>query len=540
VWDLFSAAVGSDFERHYRHSMSSGEPVAFDAYYPPPLDAWYEVRGWPTPDGLSVYFVDVSERHATQQMLTAAVRRASILARVSDELTNTFEAEEAVARLATVLVPELADWCVLTLVDDGSGGDWHRHLRDVGWWHADPAKRKLVDRYTQLRVPALLDTSFVHRALEGGEPVIVEEDAAAALSAVLRPGEARDLARELAPHAAAVFPLRGRGHTVGLLTVFRDEATDPFSSEDVTMLRDVAARAGLALDNARLFREQRDLAEGLQRSLLTAPPEPDHLHVVVRYAPAAQAAQVGGDWYDAFVQRDGAIVIVIGDVVGHDAAAAAAMGQVRGVLRGIAAHTGEGPAEVLRGVDQLIDTLRLETSATAVVARFEQTAEERRAGTTRLRWSTAGHPPPVVVLPDGSLHVLEGARADLTKGAVADAPRLDGSSTDLLLGFSPGTRRREHVVTLPRESLVLFYTDGLIERRGEDLDSGFGRLCTVLADLAQQQLPTDELCDQLLERMLPARPEDDVALVAVRLRPEDDGGPAGAADPARNAGVRRP
>src|SRR3712207_594986 len=105
------------------------------------------------------------------------------------------------------------------------------------------------------------------------------------------------------------------------------------------MVGQVAARAGLVLDNARLYRQQRDLAEGLQRSLLTAPPEPDHSQVVVRYVPAAEAAQVGGDWYDAFLQPDGATVVVIGDVVGHDTRAAAAMSQVRTLLRGIAVAT---------------------------------------------------------------------------------------------------------------------------------------------------------------------------------------------------------
>ena len=536
VWDLFPAAVGSDFETQYRHAMASGEPVGFDAYYPPPLDSWYEVRGWPTPDGLSVYFNDVTERRTAQTMLATAARRASILARVSDELASTLDAEEAVARLAPVLVPELADWCILTLLDDVAGGDWRRRLADVGWWHKDQGRRHLVDRYTQVRVPALRDDSLVHRAMDG-TGTVVETDAADALAPVLEPGEARDLLTELAPGSAAVLPLRGRGHTVGLLSVFREAETGPFTDDDLTMLRDVAARAGLALDNARLFKQQRDLAEGLQRSLLTAPPEPDHLHVVVRYSPAAQAAQVGGDWYDAFLQRDGATVIVIGDVVGHDAAAAAAMGQVRGILRGIAAHTGESPAEVLRGVDQLIDTLKLDTTATAVVARLEQTPEEKEAGVTRLRWSAAGHPPPVVLLPDGCGHLLTGSDPTGTLARHTDGGPPDLGATDLLLGLDPGTERREHVVTLPRESVVLLYTDGLVERRGEHLDLGFARLRRVLGELARTDGPVDELCDRLLARMVPERPEDDVALVAVKLHREDQPRPRGADDVERNVAV---
>src|SRR5439155_14452069 len=100
--------------------------------------------------------------------------------------------------------------------------------------------------------------------------------------------------------------------------------------------------------------QQAKLAEALQRSLLTDPPDLGPVSVVVRYVPAAEAARVGGDWYDAFLQRNGAPVLVIGDVAGHDTAAAAAMGQLRGLLRGIAHHSGAGPEEVLRGLDEAI------------------------------------------------------------------------------------------------------------------------------------------------------------------------------------------
>src|SRR5215218_8951666 len=100
--------------------------------------------------------------------------------------------------------------------------------------------------------------------------------------------------------------------------------------------------------------------------MLTLPPQPDGLRVPARYEAAAMTAQVGGDWYDAFVQPSGATVVVVGDVVGHDTAAAAAMGQVRSMLRGIAVHSGEGPAAVLRGVDRVMETLQVDTTATAV------------------------------------------------------------------------------------------------------------------------------------------------------------------------------
>jgi serine phosphatase RsbU (regulator of sigma subunit) len=244
----------------------------------------------------------------------------------------------------------------------------------------------------------------------------------------------------------------------------------------------------------------------LQRSLLTDPPEPDHAEIVVRYLPAAEAARVGGDWYDAFLQPNGSTMLVIGDVVGHDTAAAAAMGQVRSLLRGIAAYSDAGPVEVLRGLDSAMTVLQIDTLATAAVARFEQTADERERGVTRMVWANAGHLPPLALHPDGSVAVLADWKADL------------------LLGVDAAAVRAESVVTLDRGATVLLYTDGLIERRDADLDAGLDRLRMHLGKLAD--LPLQELCDELIIRLVDGEPEDDVALVAVRLHPEDRPRPA--------------
>jgi chemotaxis family two-component system sensor kinase Cph1 len=235
----------------------------------------------------------------------------------------------------------------------------------------------------------------------------------------------------------------------------------------------------------------------LQRSLLTDPPDPDHLDFAVRYVPAARDSQVGGDWYDVFQQPDGATALVIGDVVGHDTEAAACMGQLRGLLRGISYDSADSPAGVLRRLDRAMDGLQLKTLASLVVARLEQTPEEYEQGVTRLRWSNAGHPPPVLLLPDGSTRVLAADPAEL------------------LVGVHIGATRRDHVVTVPRGSTFVFYTDGLVERRDQPFDDGIERLVAELPSLGG--LPTAELADALLTRLLPARAEDDVALIAVRL-----------------------
>jgi PAS domain S-box-containing protein len=505
LWELFPAALKSDFETYYRRAMETGVETTFEAHYPAPLNAWYEVRALPGPDGLSVYFHDVTSRHAAQAQAERVMRQAGLLARVTSELTETLESEEAVARLARLVVPALADWCVVTLLDDEQPGPTSRQLRDIGWWHADPALRPAVERYAHARQDALKETSFLGRALATGRRVDVRSDATAAIAAVLEPGEAQDLLVGLRPEAASVLPLRARGRTLGLLTVFFDAGSTHVEEGDLDAAGEVADRAGLALDNARLYAQQRRLAEGLQRALQTAPPEPDHMQVVVRYEPAAEAAQVGGDWYDAFLQRDGATVLVIGDVVGHDTEAVAAMGQLRGLLRGIAATTGAGPAEVLTRLDAAMELLQVQTTATAVVARLEQTDDERERGITRLRWSNAGHPPPMAINPDGTVTVLTG---------------LAGIEADLLLGIDPDTPRTESEITLDRESVVLLYTDGLVERRGQSLDEGLAKLRRLLGELSGTGT-LEELCDEVLARMSPDRPEDDVALTAIQLHRQD-------------------
>ena len=499
LWELFPFAVGSEFETRYREAAATGRPTSFEAYYPAPLEAWYEVRAWPGPDGLSVYFHDVSRRRTAQESAVAAARRTELLASVSQELAATLDVEEAVARLAQAVVPGLGDWCIVSLLEGGADGS--RHLRDVGWWHADEGVRETVAGYSAARLAATTDHALLEQALASVRPVVVDRDAADAIAARQAPGQARDLLRDLDPQHVIIAAIHARGTPLGLLTVYA--AAPPTDAQWVAeAVQEVGARAGLALENARLYAQQRHLAEELQRSLLTDPPDQGDLEVRVAYQAAQAVASVGGDWYDAFPQPDGATVLVIGDVVGHDTQAAAEMGQVRGLLRGIAVTSGEGPARVLTRLDDALRLLRVDTTATAVVARLEQSPADRGRGVTRLRWSNAGHPPPIL-LADGEVRVLA-----------------DERDPDLLLGIDPTTERFERVVEVPRGSTVLLYTDGLVERRGESIDEGVQRLVAVLEQLAPEERPLPQLLEALLARMAEDY-DDDVALAAVRLHPQE-------------------
>jgi sigma-B regulation protein RsbU (phosphoserine phosphatase) len=235
------------------------------------------------------------------------------------------------------------------------------------------------------------------------------------------------------------------------------------------------------------------LAASLQRSLLTEPPAVPGLEMAVRYLPAMRHAQVGGDWYDAFPLTDGSTMLVIGDVAGHDVAAAATMAQARGVLRGIASTVTGSPAAVLSAMDRALTQLRVETLMTLTAATVHPATD---GGAMTLTWSNAGHPPPLLAGADGAVTVLR-------------------RPTDLLLGVSAGAPRADHTVTLFPGDTVLLYTDGLVERRGSTLDEGTAWLEQTLTALVGQ--PLEHLCDALLEGMAGAVP-DDVAVLAVRVR----------------------
>ncbi|WP_232797152.1 SpoIIE family protein phosphatase [Blastococcus atacamensis] len=474
-FEAFPANVDNEFGRVYRHAMEAREPQLIEAFYPDPLNAWFEAYAVPVDTGLALYFSDTTERRAAQN-------RLAMLARVGAEITGTLDVADAIRRIPRLLTPELGDGCLLTVLDDSG------RPRDAGSWHVDPDKRGVLAEYAERRLSSLSADAPVLRALRGETVVVSGQEAHDGLT----DPDTQATFRLMGPPSITTLPLLGNARVVGALTLLSESGRPP-SEQDLLTAREIADRVGLALHNAWLFDQHKQLAEGLQRRLLSPPVRPEGAEVVVRYTPAAEAARVGGDWYDSFPQPGGATVLVIGDVVGHDTEAAAAMGQIRALLRGIAAYSDAGPAEVLRGLDAAMTQLEVGTYATAAVARFERCAD----GGSRLCWSNAGHLPLLVVDPSGVVQQVGPWRGE----------RLLGSGTDAV--------RTESVLALAPGSTVLLVTDGLIERRDADLDDGMEQLRTAVTELASRPLP--ELCDELIDRLVSGRPEDDVALVAIRL-----------------------
>lgn len=432
-------------------------------------------------------FGQVQQARTTAELVTG---RLEFLASISDALGSTLDAEKASERLARMLVPTLADWAMVTLLDDEG------RVEDIASNHVDPSQQPLLDRYVSSRRESLVaDPSLIGEVVAAGQPLFQLDQAG--FFTRLRGDQSEEALAQLAPGAVTALPILARDRALGVISLYNRMERGRPSDQEMEAAREVARRAGLVLDNARLYARSRSMAETLQRSLLTPPVHPPDLQVVTRYVPAIADAQVGGDWYDAFHSGDGTTTLVIGDVMGHDTEAAALMGQLRTLVRAIAVDRRESPGAVLSRVDAAAATLGLDTTATAVLAQVLEGSSTARG--RRLRWSNAGHPPPVLLEESGAVSFL-------------DAP------ADLLLGLGAHFRRTDHVVDLPPGSTVLLFTDGLVEGRAQPLDVGLRQLA--IAGRPLTGLPLDVLCDRLLSALLPnPGAEDDVALVAVRVSP---------------------
>jgi GAF domain-containing protein len=264
----------------------------------------------------------------------------------------------------------------------------------------------------------------------------------------------------------------------------------PWPAEDLAIIEAIAGYAATALEHGLSYQHTRETALVLQHAMLTPPPTVPGLELCARYLPAGHD-EIGGDWYDAFQIGPGRLALAVGDVVGHDITAAAAMGQLRAALRTLAMQEDLDPGGVLDRLAEVNQCLHITRFATAVFARLTRTGPG-----WSLTLASAGHLPPVLLEP----HAAPRPLTRPTGIALVPSATAPHRSTRLEL-TAPGTT-------------VLLYTDGLVERRGVDLTDSIDELCRTAAELTGR--PLDELCDRLLEH---APGTDDTALLALRLRP---------------------
>ena len=346
-----------------------------------------------------------------------------------------------------------------------------------------------VAGYPTERLPPYLTIPLSARlpvtdAARDGEPVWLTDrtaivEAYPSTASILLPGT----------EGMAALPLLVADRLVGALSV-SFLAPRPFSADEQLFLLTVAGHVATAFERAGLADARREMAETLQRSLLPGPlPALDGVAVTARYLPAVAGTSAGGDWYDVLETDGGTVAVAVGDVVGHGAPAAAAMGQLRSALATLLL-AGFGPARALELLDRFAEHVPGARVATVACVLLD-----RRTG--RLRWSSAGHPPPLLL----------GAGAEYLAGGTGPA-----------LGVEVSRPRTEAVSDLAPGGTVLLYTDGLVERRGVDLDDGLGRLAELGS--ARRAVPLPGLVDDLITGLVdPTGAADDVAVVGVRLLP---------------------
>lgn len=463
--------------------------------------------------GLVLVFHDFSlhrsaaeETEARTAALEALTTQLHLVAEISTVLIPSEHTSATLRRLLRLLVPELGQWAAVDVYQGQSDvlervavrSSTHPHragrLRGPVTSLPDPARAALTRLINSDRPAPLSAEDVLH---DPGNPFTATH---------------RVLFERLGGHAAVVVPLRTRQRSYGILTVARAGDHPAHTEAEVALLADIGRRVGLVLDNARLYHEQQNVAETMQRQLLTPLPQVDHLRMAARYWPAESAMEVGGDWYDAFLLADGVMALVIGDVVGHDLQAAAHMAEVRNMLRALAWDHQEPPSVIMRRLDEAVTNTSDAPMATLVFARVEGP----EGGPWQLHWVNAGHPPPLLITPDGETRFLEGGHGPLI-----------GMSATLRLGLGwPDTREE-----LPPESILLLYTDGLVESRDRPIDLGLAKLRHHAGVLARrlEGRSIDEYCDELLDRITPRG--DDVALLALRLPAAGVGAPGDTAPP---------
>ena len=436
-------------------------------------------------------------------------RRLSFVAEATGLLATTLDVEQSLDRLVQLIVPVLADWVVINLFDDQERPGPVTVAR-----HRDGQLERLA-RFSTLVPAAVHGGSRLHAAMTARRPVLMADYVTTAVSQ-LAPSERplRELTLELGAQSLMFVPLTARRRVVGTMMLVHGPSGRHFTDEDLDLSADLGRRAGLAVDNAQLYTREHAAAVTLQHTLLPVLPHIPGLALAAQYRPAGPGSQVGGDWWDVFALPDGATGLAIGDVMGHDIAAAAAMGQLRSVLR-TCAWQGEDPATVLDRMDQLVQGFEMAQLATCIYARLEAAGAGRpdreptaQRKSARLTWSNAGHLPPVLLDPDGSVRLL-------TDGFNKPSGGLTGTgAVGVPIGVPADQDRPHHALSVPAGSTLLLYTDGLVETRDGDIDSDLQRLLGQVGAHRPDHGP-QALVDRLL--MAFTNNHDDIAILAVQV-----------------------
>ncbi|MEU0164184.1 SpoIIE family protein phosphatase [Streptomyces iakyrus] len=451
-------------------------------------------------EGVLLSAHDVTEQYLSRQRLVL-VDDASL------RIGSTLDLPRTAQELADVAVPRFADFVTVDLLPSIEGGE----DPPEGPPHGPVMMRRVASQSVLEGCPEAVvphgtvanypERSTAARCLAEGRPVI-EHITPAALADLDRTAPQRAARmRQFGFHSVLAVPMRARGLTLGVATFSRHRRPQRFEQDDLLLGQEITARAAVCIDNARRYTRERDTSLTLQKSLLPQQlPEQAALDVASRYLPASARAGVGGDWFDVIPLSGARVALVVGDVVGHGIQASATMGRLRTAVRTLA-DVDLPPDELLTHLDDLVNRLAGgadtmapldgDIGATCLYAVYDPVS--RHCTVAR-----AGHPVPALVRPDGTVEFLE-----VPAGPPLGLGGLPFESTEL---------------ELAEGSLLVLYTDGLVENRHRDIDEGIAAMRAVLGRPAHDLEAT---CDDLLSTLLADRPSDDVALLAARTRALD-------------------
>lgn len=437
-------------------------------------------------DDTEIEFLDILSGACAQSVARisardeAARQRAKLefLAEAAAELASSLDYQVTLANVARLAVPDFADWCAIDVVDDG-------RLHRLAVAHVDPDKVRLAHQLAE-RYPA--DPEAAHGAwhvMRTGRSELITEITDEMLTASAVDAEHAAIARALHLRSAVTVPLVARNRILGVITWVTAESERHFTSDDLALAEELAQRAAVSLDNSELHSQTLAAAVQLQRAVL-----PDALVASSRwelehsYSPAGRT-EVGGDFYDVVELADGRLLMFIGDVMGRGVGAAAAMAQVRAAVRAYAALDPE-PVVVLARLDRMFEHYGSEQLVTLLYMLADPDRDT-------LSLANAGHPAPLLV----------------SCGSSVRLPSADGPP----LGVGTPTRT---AIEIPFKvgDLVVAFTDGLIERRGEDITDGQDRAAAAAQALAGR--PLSHLVPSLVDEVGDPRRDDDVAVLAAR------------------------
>ncbi|WP_030192407.1 SpoIIE family protein phosphatase [Streptomyces sp. NRRL S-87] len=424
-----------------------------------------------------------------------ARRRLELLAEASTRIGTTLDVDRTAWELAELAVPGLADYVTVDLPEAVLRGD---EAGEPGTGLHRTVVHGIRDDCPFFPVGEALDfhTGTVHmRALSSGRAVLEPELAAAAGWFAQSPERSQQVL-DHGVHSLIAVPLFARGVLLGVVSFYRSQDPAPYGEDDSRLAQELAARAALSIDNARCYTREHTLALALQRSLLPRGlPELGAVEVAHRYLPAESG--VGGDWFDVIPLSGTRVALLVGDVVGHGLHAAATMGRLRTAARNFA-ELELAPDELLTHLDNLLVRLDREeggdeadgstgiVGATCLYAVYDPT-------TRQCTMARAGHLPPAVVRPDGSVTF-----PDLPAGPPLGLGGLPFETAEFVL---------------PADSTLVLYTDGLVEDRHRDIDVALDQLRTVLG---HPDRTPEETCGAVMEALAPEHPADDIALLVAR------------------------